>query len=108
MTYPPAPTTFEDLIKLIPTHGSLSIYRFVLAVGPFELRIGRTSVNVVSLSFCLPDDLTRFWLCIRTSQSLTSLRAIWSRWQKFIQDSDSYLMAQLRNSKGPAIAEPLL
>jgi hypothetical protein len=56
MTYPSAPTTFDELVKLIPPRGATNRYRFIAADKPFELQIGRTSLNVLSLTFCAPDD----------------------------------------------------
>jgi hypothetical protein len=35
--YPPAPTSFEDLIQLIPPRGANNRYRFNVADRPFEL-----------------------------------------------------------------------
>jgi len=91
VTYPPAPTAFEDLIQLIPPRGSISTHRFVTAHKPFELRIGRNQINVVFLSFCVPDEMWTFWPCVRTVESLTSQHAVWSHWQKFLADPDDYL-----------------
>jgi hypothetical protein len=91
VTYPPAPTSFDDLIQLIPPRGSISKHRFVTADKPFELRIGRNQINVVFLSFCVPDEIWTFWPCVRTVESLTSQRAVWSHWQKFLEDPDDYL-----------------
>jgi hypothetical protein len=91
VTYPPAPTTFDELVKLIPSRGSICKHRFVVADKPFELQIGRNEANIVHLSFSAPDDHTTFWPCIRTVESLTSQRAIWSHSQRFLEDPDSYL-----------------
>jgi hypothetical protein len=91
MIYPPAPTTFDELVKLIPPRGATNRYRFIAADKPFDLQIGRNELNIVFLSFRVPDDKTTFWPCIRTVESLTSQRAIWSHWQKFLEDPDSYL-----------------
>jgi hypothetical protein len=91
MSYPPAPTTFEDLIQLIPPRGSISKHRFVKDGKPFELRIGRNQINVVFLSFCAPDGRTAYWPCVWTVESLTSQRAVWAHWQKFLADPDMYL-----------------
>ena len=91
MTYPPAPTAFEDLIQLIPPRGSITKFRFIKGDRPFELRIGRNQINVVFLSFCVPDEKWTFWPCVRTVESLTSQRAVWSHWQKFLKDPDMYL-----------------
>jgi hypothetical protein len=89
--YPPAPTTFEDLIQLIPHRGCITKFRFIKDDKPFELRIGRNQINVVFLSFCVPDERWTFWPSVRTMESLTSQRAVWSHWQKFLEDPDSYL-----------------
>ena len=91
VTFAPAPSTFEDLIQFIPPRGSISKYRFVTANKSFDLRIGRNSMNVVFLSSCAPDDKTTFWPCVRTVESLTSQRAMWSHWQKFLEDPETYL-----------------
>jgi hypothetical protein len=91
MTYPSAPTTFEDLIQLIPPRGTTNTYRFLAADKPFELRIGRNSSNIVYLEFCVPDEQWKFWPHVRTVESLTSQRSIWSHWQKFLEEPDSYL-----------------
>jgi hypothetical protein len=76
VTYQPASTSFEDLIQLIPARGNISTYRFITADKPFELRVGRNQINIVFLSFCVPDGKTTFWPCIRTIESLTSQRAV--------------------------------
>jgi hypothetical protein len=89
--YPPAPTTFDELLKLIPPRGATNRYRFTVANAPFELHIGRNEVNIVHLSFSTPDGHTTFWPCIRTVESLTSRRAVWSHWQRFLEDPGSYL-----------------
>lgn len=91
VTYPPAPTTFDELVNLIPPRGATSRYRFLVADRPFELRIGRTLANVVFLDFCAPGGRTTFWPCVRTVGSLTSQRAVWAHWQKFLEDPESYL-----------------
>ena len=91
MPYPPAPTTFEDLIQLIPPRGAIGKHRFIVTDKSFELRIGRNQINVVFLSFCVPDEMWAFWPCVRTVESLTSQRAVWSHWQKFLADPDDYL-----------------
>ena len=91
MPYPSAPATFDELIQLIPPRGSTNVYRFQSADKPFELRIGRNSSNIVYLNFCTPDDTATFWPCVRTIESLTSQRAIWAHWQRFLEDPDSYL-----------------
>ena len=91
MSYPAAPTTFDELIKLIPQRGGAIRYRFTAADKPFELHIGRNEANIVHMSFSAPDENTTFWPCIRTVESLTSQRAIWSHWERFLEDPDSYL-----------------
>jgi hypothetical protein len=91
VTYPPAPTTFDELVKLIPPRGAINRYRFISADKPFELGIARNQANIVYLSFCTPDDRATFWSCVRTVESLTSQRAVWSQWQRFLEDPDSYL-----------------
>jgi hypothetical protein len=91
MTYQPPPTTFDDLVKLIPARGTTSRYRFIAADKPFELQIGRNEANIVHLSFSTPDDRTTFWPCVRTVESLTSQRAVWSHWQRFLAEPDDYL-----------------
>jgi hypothetical protein len=52
MLYPPTPTTFEDLVQLIPAPGSISKHRFVVTEKPFELQIGRNQMNIELLSLC--------------------------------------------------------
>jgi hypothetical protein len=89
--YPPAPITFDELIKLIPPRGATNRCRFIAAGRPFELQIGRNQLNIVFLSFQVPNDKANFWPCIRTVESLTSQRSIWSHWQKFLEDPDGYL-----------------
>jgi hypothetical protein len=37
MLYLPAPTTFDELVKLIPPRGDTNRYRFVVTEKPFEL-----------------------------------------------------------------------
>jgi len=91
MTYPPAPTTFDELMKLIPPRDTITKHRFTIAEKPFELQIGRSSENVVWLEFCVPEPPWQFWPRIRTVESLTSQRAIWLHWQKFLADPDMYL-----------------
>ena len=91
MPYPPAPTTFEDLIQLIPPRGTIGKHRFIVAGKPFELEISRNETNIVFLSFRAPDGKTTYWPCIRTVESLTRQRIIWSHWQKFLADPDDYL-----------------
>lgn len=48
-------------------------------------------MNVVFLSFCVPDGKTIFWPYDRTVESLISQRAVWSHWQRFLEDPDRYL-----------------
>jgi hypothetical protein len=91
MTYPPAPTTFDELIKLIPPRGQNRKHRFILAERPFELQIGRTSMNVVWFTFGVPDDRWQFWPPVRTVESLTRQRDVWAHWQKFLENPDMYL-----------------
>jgi hypothetical protein len=91
MPYPTAPTTFDELVRLIPPRGANNRYRFTATHKPFELEIGRNETNIVQLSFSAPGDRTTFWPCIRTVESLTSQRAIWSHWQRFLEDPESYL-----------------
>ena len=52
--YPPAPTEFEDVIRLIPFRGTITKNRFMIIDKPFELRIGRNESNIVFLEFCVP------------------------------------------------------
>lgn len=54
MTYPPAPTTFDELMKLIPPRESICKHRFVMAKKLFELKMGRNQLNIVFLSFRIP------------------------------------------------------
>jgi len=91
VTYPPAPTTFDELMHLIPPRGTITKHRFVVAGKPFELQIGRNTGNIVWLEFCLPDPPWHFWTCIRRVESLTSQRAVWAHWQRFLDDPDAYL-----------------
>jgi len=58
---------------------AFTFYWFVTADKPFELRVGRNLINVVFLSFCAPDGKTTFWPCVRTVESLTSRRTVWSQ-----------------------------
>jgi hypothetical protein len=48
-------------------------------------------MNIVCLEFCVPDNQWTFWPCIRTVESLTSQRAVWAHWLKFLENPDSYL-----------------
>jgi hypothetical protein len=48
-------------------------------------------MNIVCLEFCIPDPPWQFWSCVRRVESLTSQRAVWSHWQRFLDDPDSYL-----------------
>jgi hypothetical protein len=91
MSYLLAPTTFDELIQLIPPRGSISKHRFVITEKPFELQIGRSSMNVVFLSFCVPDAKMTIWPCVRTVESLTTQRSVWWHWQEFLVHPDSYL-----------------
>jgi hypothetical protein len=91
MTCPPAPSTFDDLVRLIPPRGQLRSYRLVLDEKQFELRIGRNDLNIVFMSFCVPDGRNDFFPCVRTVESLTSQRDIWKHWQRFMSDPDEYL-----------------
>lgn len=59
--YPPAPTTFEEVVQLIPPREKIGKHRFVVDDKPFELHIARTSMNVVWLKFCVPDHRWQFW-----------------------------------------------
>lgn len=63
----------------------------MIAEKPFELEISRNRWNIVFLSFCLPDEKTKFWPCVRTVESLTSQQAVWSVWQRFLANPDMYL-----------------
>jgi hypothetical protein len=54
VTYPPAPTTFEDLIRLIPQRGVIAKRRLVSSDKRFELRIDRNGINVAFLTFGVP------------------------------------------------------
>ena len=78
-------------MQLIPTRGNISIHRFIIAGKPFELQIGRNHGNIVFLSFGVPDDRASYWPCIRTVESLTSQRSVWTHWQRFLADPDDYL-----------------
>ena len=71
MTYPPAPTTFDDLMQLIPSRGTIAKHRFVVTERPFELQISRNSMNIVWLEFCAPDGRNQFWPCGRRIESVT-------------------------------------
>jgi hypothetical protein len=86
-----APSTFEELVHLVPPRGAITKHRFIHEDRPFELRIGRNSFNVVRLEFCVPDEAWTFWPCVRTAESLTTQRAVWSHWQKFLEDPNDYL-----------------
>lgn len=94
VTFPPAPTTFEDVIQLIPPREQINKHRFVLGERPFELQIGRTSMNVVWLTFCVPDPRWEFWPNVRTVESLTTQRAVWAYWQQFLEDPEMYLTSK--------------
>jgi len=48
-------------------------------------------MNVVCLEFCVPDGQWTFWPHVRTIESLTSQRSLWSHWQKLLEDPHSYL-----------------
>ena len=48
-------------------------------------------MNVVFLSFFVPDNQWTFWPCVRTVESLTTQRTIWAHWQRFLTDPDHYL-----------------
>jgi len=103
VNHPPAPTTFEDFIQLIPARGSIRTNRFVIAEKPFELQIGRNHGNIVFLSFGVPDDHASYWPCTRMIESLTSQRAVWAHWQNFLADPDDYLTWQYIGKPGPRI-----
>jgi hypothetical protein len=91
MPYPSAPATFEELVKLIPPRGAIAKHRFTINGKPFELEIGRTHYNVVHLAFGVPVDRAQYWPRVRVVESLTSQRALWSHWQRFLEDPDRYL-----------------
>jgi hypothetical protein len=94
MTYPPTPSTFEDVIQLIPPRDKISKYRFSLSDKLFEIQIGRTSMNIVWLTFCVPDPRWEFWPNVRTVESLTTQRAVWAYWQQFLENPDMYLTSK--------------
>ena len=61
MTYPPAPTTFDELMKLIPPRDTITKHRFIIADKPFELQIGRNQLNIVFPGYRVPDNRWTFW-----------------------------------------------
>jgi hypothetical protein len=91
VTYPPAPTTFDELVKLIPHRGATKRYRFDVANRSFESQVGRNQADLVHLAFSSPHNRASFWPCTRTVGSLTSQRSEWSHWKKLLNDPDSYL-----------------
>ena len=74
---------------------------------PTEERWTRSGTNIVFLSFCVPDEMWTFWPCVRTVESITSQRAVWSHWRKFLEDPDSYLTWKysVGNRKGAAFTQ---
>jgi hypothetical protein len=90
-TYPDAPTTFEEVIKLIPRQGKIDRHRFKLGDKPFELTIGRNDMNMVFLEFGVPNTHFEFFSTTRTVDSLASQRQIRSVWENFLADPDDYL-----------------
>lgn len=47
-------------------------------------------MNVVWMTFGVPDDRWQFWRPVSAVESLTSQRDVWAHWQKFLEDPDSY------------------
>jgi len=91
MTYPNAPTTFEEIVKLIPKRGKVVKYRFVLGDKPFEIQIGRNDMNIVWITFGVPQPRFEFYDITRTVEPLMTQRQVWSVWEKFQKDPDDYL-----------------
>jgi len=91
MFHPQAPTTFEDVIRLVPPRGKIVRHRFVLGDKPFEIEIGTNDSNPVFIDFCAPDGKNEYYPCIRSVGGLMSQRAIWSVWERFLADLDDYL-----------------
>jgi hypothetical protein len=91
MPYPPSPTTFEEVIQLIPRQRKIDRHRFMIGDKPFELTIGRNDSNIVFLEFGMPHPTFEFFPTTRTVESLQTQRQIWSVWEKFLADPDDYL-----------------
>ena len=90
-TYPNAPTTFEDVIRLVPPRGKIQKHRFVLGDRPFEIQIGRNDMNIVWITFGVPQPHFEFHDVTRKVESLMTQRQVWAVWERFLKDPDEYL-----------------
>lgn len=48
-------------------------------------------MNVVWMTFSVPDQPWEFWPTVRRVESLTTQRAVWAYWHQFLEDPDMYL-----------------
>jgi hypothetical protein len=91
MMYPNAPTTFEEIVKLIPKRGKIERHRFMIGEKPFELTIGRNDSDFVFMQFGVPHSTFQFFPTTRTLEGMQTQRQIWAVWEKFMTDPDDYL-----------------
>jgi hypothetical protein len=91
MPYPPAPTSFDDVIRLVPPRDKIIKHRFTRNERSFEIQIGRNESDFVFIDFCASDEKNEFYPCVRSVGGLMTQRAIWSVWERFLTDPDDHL-----------------
>jgi hypothetical protein len=94
MPYPPAPTTFDEVIKMVPHRGEICKHRFMLGDKPIELTIGRSDSDFVFLELGMPDPHFEFYRGTRTVEGMMTQRQILDVWQKFLADPDDDLTSK--------------
>ena len=58
---------------------------------PFELTIGRNDIDILFMSFVVPDPNFEFYRVERTLEGMHTQRQVWGVWAKFLADPDDYL-----------------